>query len=307
MSLFLFALSLSGTLALAGTPAPARIDPGMDAPAALLPAALLPAANAALAAPSARALATAPVTDATLAALATNAGWRLRARAGAALVWRRDAPLAEAITTLAPVSTRTGAARFTDARVRSAAATPLLLERLLSGVGTSGDRAAIVEAVRFSEGHWSDAVAGLVAAERDPAVREQLVGALRHADSEDAAAALPLAAKDTSPAVRAAAMRAIGSREDGATYAPLALTALTDVDPDVRAHAARAVGWLGLSAGWDDVVALLADPDAEVRLKAVAALERLDPAAAAALPAMRARLTDPDARVARAAERLLGR
>jgi len=290
MSLFLFV-----ALALAGTP-------GLDAPAALLPA-----ANAAMAAPSARALASASVTDATLSALATDAGWRVRARAAAALVWRTDAPLAEAITTLPPVRTRTGAARFTDGRLRGAAATPLLVERLLSGAGTSGERAALVEALRLSEGTWSDAVPALLATEADAAVREQLAGALRYADAEHAAAGLPLAAKDASAAVRAAAMRAVGSREDGAAYAALALAGLSDPDADVRAHAARSVGWLGLSAGWDGVAALLSDPDAEVRLKAVAALERLDPAAAAALPAMRARVSDPDARVARAAERALGR
>ncbi|MDP2314318.1 MAG: HEAT repeat domain-containing protein [Pseudomonadota bacterium] len=291
--------------ALAGTPSPASaggIDPGVDAPSALVPA-----ANAALAAPTAHALAGSPVSDATLTALADDAGWRLRARAASALTWRRDPAFAEGVALLAPATTRNGAVRFTDRRLRAPEAAPLLVERLLSGTGASAERAALVEALRLSGGDWSEAAAGLYATETDAAVRAQLVSALQDAEAAVAEPTLTRALADADAGVRAATVRAIGARNDGAGYASAVYASLDDKDPDVRAYAARAVGWLGLTDGWDGVVALLSDPSAEVRLKAVAALERLDAGRAATLPELEALAADPDARVARAVARLLGR
>lgn len=287
--------------ALAGTPALPH-GAGTDAPVALAPA-----ATVALAAPDARSLAGAPVADATLASLVEHAGWRLRARAGAALAWRQDPTFAATVTTVAPLTTRNGAIRFTDRRLRAPEAAPLLVERLTASDTPSAERAALVEALRLSGGDWSEAVLGLLAVEPDAAVREQLAAALEHAEADVAREGLTLALSDTAGAVRAAALRAIGERSDGADYAGSVLAALGDTDAEARACAARAAGWLGLSGAWDALVPMLADPDADVRLKAVAALERLDGGRAAALPGLRALTRDPDARVARAAERVLGR
>ncbi|MDP2307011.1 MAG: HEAT repeat domain-containing protein [Pseudomonadota bacterium] len=289
--------------ALAGTPGDVQLPAASGALAA--------AGTAALATPDARALSLAPVSDATLSALVESAGWRLRARAAAALEWRQDPTFADAVATCAPLTTRNGAIRFTDRRLRAPEAAPLLVERLVSSETPSAERAALVDALRLSGGDWSEAVAGLLAVESDPAVREQLAGALEHAEADVARAGLALAASDTAGSVRAAALRAIGAREDGGSYAAVVFAALGDTDPAVRAYAARAAGWLGLTGAWSAVVSLLADSDADVRLRAVAALERLGAEEAAALPGLRA-LTqdptrDPDPRVARAALRVIGR
>lgn len=245
--------------------------------------------------------------DATLQSLVEHAGWRLRARAGAALQWRRDPTFAAAVATAAPLTTRNGAIRFTDRSLRVPDAAPLLVERLTASDTPSEERAALVEALRLSGGDWSEAVAGQLAVEPDAAVREQLAGALEHAEADIALMGLTAAAADPDGGVRAAALRAIGDRADGARYEALLLSALGDPDPDPRAFAARAAGWLGLSSAWKALVALLADPDADVRLRAVASLERLDADGAAALPGLQALTRDPDARVARAAQRVLGR
>jgi HEAT repeat protein len=305
MSLILFAAL---GVALAGTPDLRSPDTlGLDPSGTAAPAALAPAASAALAAPDASALARAPVSDSMLQSLVESAGWRLRARAGAALQWRRDPTFAAAVATVAPLTTRNGAIRFTDRTLRVPEAAPLLVERLTASDTPSAERAALVDALRLSGGDWSEAVAGQLAVESDATVREQLAGALEHAEADIAFAGLSLAVSDPDGGVRAAALRAIGERADGARYETFIVGALRDTDPEARALAVRAAGWLGLTGTWNDLVPLLADSDADVRLRAVASLERLDAGRAAALPGLLALTRDPDARVARAADRVLGR
>ncbi len=237
--------------------------------------------------------------------------WRLRARAGAAEAWRLDPANAARIATIGPVVTRNGALRFTARELRSPSAAPLLIERLLGGAGTSAERAALAAALPLTRGDWAEAVAEMLATEADPGVRAQLAGALEQApspdDSADAALGLKRAAADPDAAVRAAAMRAIGGRADGAALGSVVVRGFADPDASVRAFAARAAGYLGLAEAWGPVSGLLVDDVAEVRLRAVAALERLDPAAAASLPALAALRTDADVRVARAATRVVDR
>lgn len=254
-----------------------------------------------------RALAEDVPDDAARGSVAASADWRLRASAGAAVQRRRDPVFAQAVMTTPPLTTRNGVLRFTDPRLRTPDAAPLLIERLTAPNTPALQRAALVDALRLSGGDWSEAVAGQLLVETDPLVRQQLAGALEHAEADVAFAGLTRAVTDPHAAVRAAALRAIGAREDGAVFTSQVLVALGDPDPEARAFAARAAGWLGLADAWTGLVPLLADLDAEVRLKAVAALERLDMALAAALPGLQRLRQDPDPRVARAAERVLGR
>lgn len=286
-------------VALAGTPE-------RDGAAVAAPAALREAASAALAAPDARTLAASGLDDATLTRLAADGDWRVRARAGAALQWRREPAFAAAVAEAAPGVTRNGMPRFIARELREPDASPLLLERLLSGNDDSAARAALVEALPLSGGDWSEAAAGLIAEGRDAGVRVQLAGALRHADAAPAREGLARAAVDTDAGVRAAAMRAIAGREDGATWGEAVVAALSDTDAGVRAAAARAAGWLRLAGAWEPLVARLTDADAEVRLQAVGALERLDAPRAAKLAPLGELLQDRDARVARAAARVTG-
>ncbi len=282
--------------ALAAEPA---IDLGTDAPASLATS-----ARDVLAAADARTVAGSSLADAQLASLATDGGWRVRARAAAALQWRQDPALASLVSTVSPQPTRSGTPRFVERGLRDPDAAGLLVERLLARTDAPSHREALVEALRLSGGDWSEAVAGMLATEPDAGVRAQLAATLRDADADAAHAGLAVAAADADPGVRAAAMRALAGRSDGAEHAALVIDALRDGDAGVRAYAARAAGWLGLPAAWDGVVGLLADTDADVRLQALGALGRLDAARAAALPAVARLADDPDARVARAAARL---
>jgi HEAT repeat protein len=271
------------------------------------PAPLAASAVSALAAPDAAALAASSlVGDDALSALAANGGWRVRARASAALQWRTDPALARAVTEAAPILTRKGTPRFADPTLTDPDAAGLLVERLLAGADRSEHRAALVEALGRTGGDWSEAAAGLAAAEPDAAVRAQLVALLRDADADAAYAGLARAAADADAGVRGAAMRAIGGRTDGAALAESLVAGTRDPDAAVRAFAARSAGWLRVAAAWDAVAGLLVDADADVRLQAVNALERLDAPRAAALPALTRLTNDPDARVARAALRASG-
>lgn len=282
-------------------------EPAFDAAGVDAPASLTTPARAALAAADARTLAASSLPDATLADLAEDAGWRVRARAAAAVQWRVDPALAAHVSTVASVPTRSGTPRFTDRALRDPDVAGLLVERLVAGGDAPAVREALVEALRHTDGDWADAAAGLLATERDAGVRAQLAATLRDAEADAAIPGLALAARDADARVRAAAMRAIGGRKDGAALLGSVLAATTDTDAAVRAAAVRAVGWLGLSEGWSGLVARLGDADADVRLQAVGALERLDADRAAALPELARLGSDPDGRVARAVERVLGR
>jgi HEAT repeat protein len=83
------------------------------------------------------------------------------------------------------------------------------------------------------------------------------------------------------------------------------LAALGDQDAMVRAGAARSVGVLAISAGFDAVAPLLGDASAEVRLHALGALRRLDSSRAKSLAAVPPLTGDADPRVARVAQTLL--
>ena len=103
------------------------------------------------------------------------------------------------------------------------------------------------------------------------------------------------------PDVRCEAAGALGAlgRDGAAAVGPL-LDACRDPDPHVRGEAAHSLWELAgscvgavpdadraLGAGVPALVALLDDPSADVRDSAVGVLERLGPAASAALPRLR--------------------
>jgi HEAT repeat protein len=257
--------------------------------------------------PDARSLAATDVTDEALRALASSPDWATRARAQAALGWRVNPAFAERVSSMGGVLTRNGQLRLVDPELRVAAAGPHLVARLMEGKDDPAVRVALVDALALVDADWGAAMAGLIRTEADASVRAVLAASLRRAAAEDAWAGLSTAATDTSADVRAAALRTMGGREDSARYSALILVALQDEASTVRAAAARAVGWVALTDGWEALLPLLADPDADVRLQALGALERLDRRQAAGAPGVRALAEDPDARVARAAQRILER
>ena len=226
--------------------------------------------------------------------------WRSELAEEAAGAARADPELAALVAELGPVATRTGAPRFTDGRLETPLATPLLLERAL-GTPDPALRAALVEVAARAGGAWSGPVAALVEADADARVRALAAELLDDADPAAAALGLPVGARDPDAGVRAAAMRAIGGREDGDAYRALLAAGLADASPEVRRAAARSAGWLDQTQLYGAVAELLSDADAEVRLSALHAAARLDGARLAADPALTALVADPDPRVSRAA------
>ncbi len=250
---------------------------------------------------SARAL-TAPA----LELRAQDGDWVSVLTAQAALVEQRSPELALAMTDMVPSRTRAGSMRFTDPALRNPDAAPLLLVRLATGADDAGLRVALVDAARRTGGDWAPAIAAMAPMETDVAVRRMMVEVLDRAPIALATVALQSAVVDLEPDVRGAAARAIGGNADGAVLGSLLLPLIDDGDPKVRAEACRSAGWLSVTDAWDALVVRVSDKDADVRLRAMRALERLDAGRAAALPAIRAAVNDADPTAARAARKITG-
>jgi hypothetical protein len=201
---------------------------------------------------------------------------------------------ADECASLQPVRSRAGLPVFTGDAARACA--PALLDRL----ATERDpaiRVALLDALaRWGDG-WGPTVVALFPGEKDAGVRRMMAEVLADAEPADAAAGLRLAVRDPDAEVRAAAFRALAKRDDA--DGALILTGFADADATVRATAARAAGIR--EVGWDALVPLLADRDAEVRRNAVRALERIDRVRVATLPEVAALAHDPDPKVADAA------
>ena len=227
-------------------------------------------------------------------------------RASAAV--RQDAP-ASAVDPYVPIRTRDGRLRIvSQALEQDPGAAAELLRRLDAG-GSSELRMALVDALPRTRGPWQDQALARMAAEPDAAVRKMWVATMTRAESDVAVRGMALGLGDDDPSVRAEAALVAGSlqaaalREGG--FEMLLRDRLEDSAAEVRAGAARSLGILGFADMFDDVSALLADSDANVRLQALRSLGRIDRPAARALPAVAALRDDPDAKVARAAARLL--
>jgi hypothetical protein len=240
--------------------------------------------------------------DAALQAQAAGP-WREALLAQAGLAERHHTGLTVLAANLTPVRTRKGTPRFVDEALTEPGLAPLLLVRLVEAGDPADVRVALVDAARRAQADPA-LVAGLIGVEEDPAVRRMLVEVLSGAPTAVAGPALVRASTDPSPEVRAGAARAIGAHPDGASLGAPLLALLTDPEAAVRTEACRASGWLGIAEAWALLTARVADPDPTVRLRAIRALQRIDPAGAAQHPAVMGAVGDPDAKVARAARQV---
>ena len=245
------------------------------------------------------------LSQAALGGLLQSPDWRVRMNAGVVSALRLDPEAARAVMSVVPELTRADLPRFMGDEFRQPAAAPVLMHRYF-GEQSEGVRYAIAEMLPRTKGDWGPAVASSWQDEPSAFVRSVLVESIRHAEPEVALAVLPLAAKDSSAEVRAAAVRGIGWLDQGAELGDVLLAGLTDSSPEVRAFAARAVGWKDLSNGWEPLRKALSDSDADVRLRALRALERMDAQRAAGLGELQTLKTDSDAKVARAARMIAG-
>ncbi|MBN2800303.1 MAG: HEAT repeat domain-containing protein [Deltaproteobacteria bacterium] len=262
---------------------------------------LIFAAWTALAAPSS------PLAEHLQALVPAPAGWESAQRDALLAAWGADPETCLRAWEEAPSPTRAGFPRFASPAMRAPALRPLIVERLRAGGEDEATRAALAELLARSGPELEPALLGLIAEEQGPMVRRMLVSHLRWAEAEVCAQGLPLALGDADPGVRAEAAYVVGHRSDGARFAPSVVPLLSDAEPAVRAGAARALGWIAYAPAFDGLSALLVDPEPEVRLRSLRALERVDAARAAALPQLGALARDPDPRVARAAARLQAR
>ncbi|MCX4241009.1 HEAT repeat domain-containing protein [Paraliomyxa miuraensis] len=268
-----------------------------SAPEAVTPA---QAAEAATPASSADAPAAATAEPATVAVKE----WRPWMEAQVDRLRREQPDTFDAVMALEARPTRAGLLRLTGPAVRNPDAAPILLYRLLSKGESTAVRAAIVEALPRTGGDFSAAAAELMALETAPEVREVLCAALQRAQAPHALEGLALGVADTAARVRAQALRSLGARPDGAQLSEAIIAALTDADPVVQQEAARASGNLALESATDALRAQLGASSPAVRLHALRALSRIDPAGTKALPELTTLRSDADPKVARLAERL---
>lgn len=248
------------------------------------------------------------VADTELASLATHPDYRVRTQAEIVLGWRGHADLFAAVWSAEPVIDRRGVRqRFVEDAFFEPAAAPAVVERVLHGGDTPLARAGLVMSLFRVGDDWDDHLLGLMGEVQEPSVRAMVVWGFRQADPSPAHAGLRLALLDASPEVRAEAARSVGWRADGAQLVPELLLTLSDSDAVTRGQAARALGWLGASEAGAELARLTADADAEVRLHALRALDRVDPAAARALPGLDRLASDVSPKVSRVATRILSR
>lgn len=208
-----------------------------------------------------------------------------------------DEDFAARIRALRPTPTRAGWLRFAGPEIEDPRAAPLLAERARDPGTPVAERIAAVEALPRTGATFAATAIELFASEREPRVRHVVISVLGRASAEEAMPGLELGLADRDARVRGEAARVAGTL-GVAGLAPSLIAALRDGDAGVRSAAARSLGLLGADV-FEEVVVLLDDPDAEVRLQTIHALERID--SARAVVSVAALGSDSDPRVARAA------
>lgn len=243
------------------------------------------------------------LSDSTLKLGLESSDWRVRQQSALLLGWRSKPELYARFQTESPLATRAGIPRFRGEELGDPSLAPLMLERLLQGTEPENEL-ALIELLPRTGGDWAQAFVELGPKHQDPRVRGVMVASLRWAPTEPALTGMRAAMRDAEPSVRAEAARAAGWHVDGAALATELTRALRDGDAEVREMAARSLGYRRVKSAFDALIPLLSDPAAGVRLQSLHALERLDASRLSALRELESLRSDPDPKVARAAEKL---
>jgi HEAT repeat protein len=243
-------------------------------------------------------------TDTSMDIALSSPDWRTRHNASVAQIWRDQPDLATDLWAVQPQLTRARFLRFWGGIVDEAGASVILLDRLEIGDEDASIRHALVDAIARSGTDFAQAFVEMMPAEPDPWVRAAYVNSLRKQDTTLALSMFRQALQDSDPYVRAEGARSCGWHTEGAQLASELIQALQDREAQVREAAARSLGVQRVDSAFAPVAELLTDDDAEVRLQALHAVERIDAIQAQelALPL----LADNDARVARLAIRVSG-
>ncbi|MBA3394193.1 MAG: HEAT repeat domain-containing protein [Deltaproteobacteria bacterium] len=229
--------------------------------------------------------------------------WRVRVAADVAALRTSDPALLAELTAVMPQRTRAGILRFTSTPSVDPRATSVFLDRLARGGGSATERAALGEVLARTTGAYADALVDLFAGEREAMVRSAFVHSAKRATSEHAVTVIQRGLTDPAAEVQAEAARVAAGHPAGPRLAPELRAALASSAPEVRAEAARALGILGVVSARGELVALLQDGAADVRLESLRALDRIAPGSvdAATLASLS---RDTDERISRLAVRL---
>ncbi len=133
-------------------------------------------------------------------------------------------------------------------------------------------RQAVIEALgKLKDGR---AIEPLVAALRDPDLRDLAVGGLKQLNTAATVDALLAIGPEADLNVRRAVIEILGTSHDGRAIAPL-VAALQDPDAGLRRLAAQALGTQENRQALEPLLTCLQDPDQAVRLAAIEALGQL--------------------------------
>ncbi len=229
--------------------------------------------------------------------------WRVRQQAAVVQGWRAYPELYADWSLRDAHPTRNGVLRFRGPDLADARLAPLFLERLLQEPGTAYEQ-ALIEVLPRTGGDWAEAFVGMLETEDDPRFRAVIAASLSDAPRKQALEGLRKGLQDSEAQVRGEAARAAGWSEHGPELVPDLVEALGDDDPYVRAMAARSLGTHRAATAFDALAPLLGDADADVRLRALRSMSRIDGDALAGMGVLDDLAQDPDERVARAARSL---
>jgi len=215
---------------------------------------------------------------------------------------------------LRPLMGRDHAPRFTQPAWAEGDAAWVIFHILRDPSAPEGERAALAQRLRTNESAWSGAAIALLQREDSESVRAALMASLAHAEAPAMAQASVLGLADPSPMVRDwatfGASRVLANHADAPGIATLidALVArIGDQDDQVRAGIFRALGLAGDPNLLDHLANGLRDPNARVRLRALAAIQSTAPSKALAFAQSAGLATDEDPSVVRAFKRLEGK
>lgn len=198
----------------------------------------------------------------------------------------------------------TAAELLRDMGPKAVPAAPALVAAL--GDADANVRAAAAEALGAIGPAASEGYSGLVAHLKHgvPVIRAL---AKFGSDARQAEAELIARLGDPDPAIRWNAARALGKIHAGPAGIEALVRACTDKVPEVREHAAEALGDIGppAASAVPALTGLLSDENFKVRRDSARSLGKIGPAAKAAAEALRKLATDPEQSVRAAAAQAL--
>lgn len=232
--------------------------------------------------------------------------WRERIFVDAESLKKDDPPLYMRIKTAVPEGDDPDDPAFQAIVTKDPRAAAVLLARIQSTKEPDDVRVALIRQLPFTNGEWSEAAAHLIRYEAEPAVRRELILAMRFAAGEHAVTGLRRALSDEEPELRAAAARIAGfHRGSVALEAELVAHLIGEPDWETRVEVARTLGRLRLSGAFSALVTALDDRDWRVRRESLIALDLIDHDQAVANARVQAAARDRNPQVAAQAKRML--